>query len=46
MRKSKLVCENCGMELTAEHVYAEEIQGKIHYFCCKDCADAFKARLS
>ncbi|MEM0373822.1 MAG: TRASH domain-containing protein [Sulfolobaceae archaeon] len=45
LKSFKLVCENCGMELTYDNIYSEEIGGKVHYFCCKNCAAEFKARL-
>ncbi|BDR91493.1 TRASH domain-containing protein [Vulcanisaeta souniana] len=41
----KLVCENCGAELTPERIYVHEINGAKHYFCCEHCAHEFERKL-
>jgi len=37
-------CEYCGKPLTPENVYSREMKGKVHYFCCSHCADAFEKK--
>ncbi|MFP3297841.1 MAG: transcriptional regulator [Thermocladium sp.] len=44
IKSTQLRCENCGVELSSENLYAREIEGETHYFCCSHCADAFERR--
>ncbi|AAY81015.1 TRASH domain-containing protein [Sulfolobus acidocaldarius] len=46
MNKNELKCENCGMELTEEHIYTRMIKGKEHYFCCADCSNEFERKFN
>jgi len=45
IKKEELVCEHCGAPLSEDNIYAREINGEKHYFCCSHCADAYEEKL-
>ncbi|WP_126451283.1 transcriptional regulator [Sulfodiicoccus acidiphilus] len=43
-RKEEMKCENCGAPLNEGEVYARDLNGATHYFCCSHCADDFERK--